>query len=76
MRNEDKESLVETMDKYDKIMKRISIHRTPPARRMELKIEGTLYTHLEQEEFLKEFTNWLEKEHHSSRFIGQVTVKK
>jgi predicted phosphoadenosine phosphosulfate sulfurtransferase len=72
MRSDEKESLVETMDKYEKIMKRIATHRSQPMRRMELKIEGTLYTHMDQEEFLREFTEWLEREQQGSRFIGQV----
>ncbi|WP_028400781.1 hypothetical protein [Ectobacillus panaciterrae] len=76
MRSDDKESLVETMDKYEKIMKRIATHRAQPAKRVELKIEGTLYTHMGQEEFLREFTEWLEREQQDSRFIGQVQEKK
>lgn len=75
MRGEDKESLVETMDKYEKIMKKIAINRAAPSKRTEIKIEGTVYTHLSPEEFLREFTEWLEKDEQSSRFIGEIREK-
>lgn len=72
MRSEENESLVQTMDKYEKIMKKIAVNRVQPSKRIQLKIEGTLYTHMDQEEFLREFTEWLDKEKHGARFIGDI----
>ena len=73
--DKDRESLIETMDRYDKIMQRVAAHRAKPAQRIELTIDGTVYTHLTEEEFLQEFTQWLEKEQHVSKFIGTVKEK-
>ncbi|WP_416827724.1 hypothetical protein [Ectobacillus polymachus] len=75
MRSDDKESLVEIMEKYEKIMKKMAINRSAPAKRTEIKIEGTIYTHLTPEEFLQVFSEWLEKEQQSSRFIGEIREK-
>lgn len=73
--DKDRESLIEIMDQYDKIMQRVAVHRTKPVQRLELAIDGTVYTHLTEEEFLKEFTQWLEKEQQVSKFIGNVKEK-
>ncbi|MFX3625506.1 MAG: hypothetical protein ACE3JP_16110 [Ectobacillus sp.] len=74
MKNTEKEreSLIATMDKYNKIMSRVAANRAKPIHRLELKIEGTLYTHLNAEEFLNEFLEWLEKEQQGSKFIGDI----
>ncbi|GAA3325858.1 hypothetical protein GCM10020331_059430 [Ectobacillus funiculus] len=49
--DKDRESLIETMDRYDKIMQRVAARGVKPAQRLELTIDGTVYTHLTEEEF-------------------------
>ncbi|MBO9131219.1 hypothetical protein [Bacillus sp. 165] len=75
MRYEDKDkdtrSLVETMDQYEKIMKRIAVNRLKPSRPRQLKIEGVIHTQMDREEFLNEFIDWL-NERQGSGFVGTV----
>jgi hypothetical protein len=69
--DKDKNSLVETMDQYEKIMKRIAVNRIKPSKPRHLKIEGVVHTYMDREEFMNEFIDWL-KERQGSAFVGTV----